>query len=49
MTEQEVVQQFKAFLAHRIPDAAHIEILNVRPIFGGASRQTFAIEMEINQ
>ena len=49
MTEEQVVQQFKAFLAHRIPDASRIEIKNVRPIFGGASRETFAMEMEITQ
>ena len=49
MTEDQVVQQFKAFMAHRIPDASHIEIRDVKPIFGGASRETFAMEIEITQ
>ncbi len=47
MTVEEVVRQFKAFLTHRNPDAISIEIRNVRPIFGGASRQTIAMELEI--
>ena len=49
MTEEQIVEQFKAFLAYRVPDASRIEIRNVRPIFGGASRETFAMEIEITQ
>ena len=49
MSQEEVVQGFKNFLVHRIPDAISIEIKNVRPIFGGASRETFAMELEITQ
>ena len=49
MSQEEVVKGFKDFLAHRVPDAISIEIQNVRPIFGGASRETFAMELEITQ
>ncbi|MFO7963421.1 MAG: phosphotransferase family protein [Desulfobacterales bacterium] len=49
MTQEQIVQQFKNFLAHRVPDAIGIDIRNVRPIFGGASRETFALELEIKQ
>ena len=49
MTEEQVMEQFKAFMAHQVPDASHIEIRDIRPIFGGASRETFAMEIIITQ
>jgi hypothetical protein len=40
MTQQELVDRFKAYVAHRLPEAQKIEIGQVNPIFGGASRET---------
>jgi len=45
MTEEKVVEQFKAYVSHRLPDAENIDIGFIAPIFGGASRQTFRIEL----
>jgi aminoglycoside phosphotransferase (APT) family kinase protein len=47
MNQEQVVEQFKAFLAYQIPDATRIDIDSVRSIYGGASRQTFAMEIKI--
>jgi aminoglycoside phosphotransferase (APT) family kinase protein len=49
MSEEQVVEQFKTFLQSRNPDATQIEIGSIRQIFGGASRQTWSIELEIIQ
>ena len=49
MSQEEVIKGFKEFIAHRVPDATLIEIKNVRPIFGGASRETYAMELEITR
>lgn len=47
MHQEQVVQQFKAFLKDRNPDADRIVIDSVRSIYGGASRQTFSMEIAI--
>ena len=49
MTQEQIVEKFKDYVAHRIPDATLIEIKDVRPIFGGASRETTAMELEITR
>ncbi|MEW6443242.1 MAG: phosphotransferase family protein [bacterium] len=45
MTAQELAQRFCAYLAHRLPDARDIRVPLVNPIFGGASRETFSMEL----
>ena len=45
MLESEIVDRFKAYISHKIPDAQNIEIGTVNRIFGGASRETFSIEL----
>lgn len=47
MTEEQVVEKFKAYLSHRMPEATRIEIDSVRPIVGGASRQTFSMQLNV--
>jgi len=47
MTEERVADQFKAYISHRMPEATRIEINSVRPIVGGASRQTFSIQLNV--
>ncbi len=45
MTETEMVEKFKAFVSEKIPEAKDVDIGLVNPIFGGASRQTFSLEL----
>lgn len=45
MTETELIESFKAYVASQMPDAENFEIGLVNPIFGGASRQTFSLEL----
>ena len=47
MTEEQVVERFKAYLSHRMSEATQIEIRSVRPIVGGASRQTFGMTLNV--
>ena len=47
MHQEQVIEQFKAFLKHRNPDATRIDIDSLRSIYGGASRQTFAMEIKL--
>lgn len=47
MKETDVAKRFEAYAAHRIPDASRIEISSVRPIVGGASRQTFSLQLNV--
>jgi len=47
MTEEQVVDRFKAYLSHRMPEATLIEIDSLRPIVGGASRQTFGMQLNV--
>ena len=46
MSDEKVIEQFKAYAAYRMPEAKKIEIGFMTPIFGGASRQTFRIELK---
>ena len=46
MTQQELVDRFKVYVAHRLPEARKIEIGQVNPIFGGASRETVSMELK---
>jgi len=46
MTENELVQRLKAYVAAKVPEADEIEIPFVSPIFGGASRETFSVELK---
>lgn len=46
MSDHDVTQGFIAYVAHRLPEAKNIEILLVNPIFGGASRETFSVEVK---
>ncbi len=46
MTETETAERFKAFVSGKIPEAQHVEIRDVNPIFGGASRQTCSLELK---
>lgn len=41
MTMEQIVEKFKAYVAHKLPDARNIGFGHFIPIFGGASRQTF--------
>ena len=45
MTNEHVAEQFKAYVAHKLPDATNIVIGFILPVFGGASRETFSIEL----
>ncbi len=45
MTNEHVAEQFKAYVAHKLPDATNIVIGFILPVFGGASRETFRIEL----
>ncbi len=45
MEIEELVKRFKEYVAEKIPEAEAIEIGFVNPIFGGASRQTYSIEL----
>ena len=47
MDEKQIEEQFKEFLKYRHPDATHIEIGATRKIYGGASRQTFSLKINI--
>ena len=47
MTEEEMVERFKVYLSHQMPDATNIGIDSVRSIVGGASRQTFSMKLNI--
>jgi len=47
MTEEELVEKFKGYLSHQLPDAMNIEIDSVRTIVGGGSRQTFSVKLKI--
>ena len=49
MDQDQIVEQFKAFLKYRNPDATEIDINSVRPIYGGASRQTFSMEIVVSR
>lgn len=49
MLESEIVDRFKAYVSHKIPDAQNIEIGTVNQIFGGASRETFSIGLSYKQ
>lgn len=49
MSDEQIIEQFKEFLWSRIPDATRIEIRSVQRIFGGASRQTYTMELEITK
>ncbi len=46
MTGSELAERFKAYVSHRMPEAEGIEIPQVSPIFGGASRETFSVELK---
>lgn len=46
MTGTELVQRLKAYVATRLPEARDVEIPLVNPIFGGASRETFSVELQ---
>ena len=46
MTEGELVEQFKGYVSGKMPDAKNIDIGLVNPIFGGASRQTYSLELK---
>ena len=48
MHKDQIIEAFKAFLKLRNPDATQVEIKSVRSIYGGASRQTFAMEIVIS-
>ena len=45
MTEEEMVERFKAYVARKMPQVEDVEIGDVKPIFGGASRQTYSLEL----
>ncbi len=45
MSEDKLNKQFKSYVSHKIPLAQNIEIGCINQIFGGASRQTFSIEL----
>ncbi len=45
MTETEMIERFKAFVSNQMPEAEEMEIGLVNPIFGGASRQTYSLEL----
>lgn len=45
MTETETAEQFKRYVAYRLPEAMNIDIPFISTVFGGASRQTFRIEL----
>jgi aminoglycoside phosphotransferase (APT) family kinase protein len=49
MVEEKITEQFKQFLKVKNPDATRIDIGSVRQIFGGASRQTIAMELKITK
>ena len=46
MTEAEMVEQFKGYVSEKMPDAKDVDIGLVNPIFGGASRQTYSLELK---
>ncbi|MEE8398686.1 MAG: phosphotransferase family protein, partial [Desulfobacterales bacterium] len=48
MQQEKIVEQFKAFLKDRHPDATRVDIDSVRSVYGGASRQTVAMEIRIS-
>lgn len=48
MHQEQMVEQFKAFLKDRNPDATRVDIDSVRSVYGGASRQTVAMEIKIS-
>ena len=45
MTEALLIKQFINYVAHKLPDAENIDIGFISQIVGGASRQTFRIEL----
>jgi aminoglycoside phosphotransferase (APT) family kinase protein len=45
MTEEEMIEQFKLYVSEKMPDAKDVGIGLVNPIFGGASRQTYSLEL----
>ena len=45
MTKDQIVDKFKAYVAHKLPDAKNIDFGHFIPIFGGGSRQTFRVEL----
>lgn len=45
MSEDKLAEQFKAYVSHQIPEAQGIEIGFMNPIFGGASRHTYSVEL----
>jgi len=45
MTKEQIVEKFKAYVAHKLPDARNIDFGHFIQIFGGASRQTFRVEL----
>jgi aminoglycoside phosphotransferase (APT) family kinase protein len=45
MAEGELVERFKAYVSGRMPEAGGLKIGLVNPIFGGASRQTYSLEL----
>ena len=46
MTETEIIEQFKRFVSEKMPQAEEVDIGRVNPIFGGASRQTYSLELK---
>ena len=45
MTVDDLTKRFKAYIDHELPEAQNIEIGFVNQIFGGASRETFSIQL----
>ncbi len=45
MSEDKLKKQFQTYVSHQMPKAENIEIGFINPIFGGASRQTYSIEL----
>jgi len=49
MTEAELTQRLLAYFAARMPDAERIRITRIERIYGGASRQTYALDLTYEQ
>ena len=45
MPNENLIEPFKAYVSERMPEARDIEIGLVNAIFGGASRQTYSLEL----
>ena len=46
MFESDVPERFKSYVIHRMPEASDVEVNLVGQIFGGASRQTYSLELK---